>query len=157
MKGRKYSFFGCCCCWVTSVVSDSVWSHRRQPSRLPHPWDSQDKNTGVGCHFLLQCMKVKVKSPSHVWLLATPWTATQQAPQSMGFSRQEYWIGMPLPSPSLFGGQYKQCKWQKFYPLFPRKCTTFILSESKLDSPTGCIRILSSCSVLFFFSFSPLT
>ena len=49
----------CCCCWVTSVVSDSVWPHRRQPIRLPRPWDSPGKNTGVGCHFLLQCMKVK--------------------------------------------------------------------------------------------------
>ena len=36
--------------------------HRRQPSRLPRPWDSPGKNTGVGCHFLLQCMKVKSKS-----------------------------------------------------------------------------------------------
>ena len=34
----------------------------RQPTRLPHPWDSPGKNTGVGCHFLLQCMKVKSKS-----------------------------------------------------------------------------------------------
>ena len=42
-----------------SVVSDSVWPHRRQPRRLPLPWDSPGKNTGVGCHFLLQCMKVK--------------------------------------------------------------------------------------------------
>ena len=42
------------CCWVTSVVSDSVRPHRRQPTRLPHPWDSPGKNTGVGCHFLLQ-------------------------------------------------------------------------------------------------------
>ena len=42
-----------------SVVSDSVWPHRRQPTRLPRPWDSPGKNTGVGCHFLLQCMKVK--------------------------------------------------------------------------------------------------
>ena len=39
----------CCCCWVASVVSDSVWPHRRQPTRLPHPWDSLGKNTGVGC------------------------------------------------------------------------------------------------------------
>ena len=39
--------------------------------------------------------KVKVKSLSHVWLLATPWTAAYQAPPSMGFSRQEYWSGMP--------------------------------------------------------------
>ena len=43
--------------------------------------------------------KVKVKSLSHVRLLVTPWTAAYQAPPSMGFSRQEYWNGVPLPSP----------------------------------------------------------
>ena len=43
--------------------------------------------------------KVKVTSLSRVWLLATPWTAAYQAPPSMGFSRQEYWSGVPLPSP----------------------------------------------------------
>ena len=43
--------------------------------------------------------KVKGKSLSHVRLLATPWTAAYQAPPSMGFSRQEYWSGVPLPSP----------------------------------------------------------
>ena len=47
---------------VASVVSDSVRPHRRQPTRLPRPWDSPGKNTGVGCHFLLQCMKVKNES-----------------------------------------------------------------------------------------------
>ena len=52
----------CYCCQVASVVSDSVRPHRRQPTRLPHPWDSPGKNTGVGCHFLLQCMKVKTES-----------------------------------------------------------------------------------------------
>ena len=130
-------------------MSDSVRPHRRQPTRLPHPWDSPGKNTGVGCHFLLQCMKVKSesegaqacptpsdpmdcsppgssvpgilqartlewvassfsnawkwkvkgKSLSRVRLLVTPWTAAHQAPPSMGFSRQEYWSGVPLPSP----------------------------------------------------------
>ena len=40
----------------------SVRPHRRQPTRLPCPWDSPGKNTGVGCHFLLQCMKVKRES-----------------------------------------------------------------------------------------------
>ena len=82
-------------------MSDSVQPHRRQPTRLPRPWDSPGKNTGVGCHFLLQCMKVKSESLSRVRLLATPWTAAYQAPPSMGFSRQEYWSGVPLPSPSL--------------------------------------------------------
>ena len=43
--------------------------------------------------------KVKVKSLSHVWLLAASWTAAYQAPPPMGFSRQEYWSGVPLPSP----------------------------------------------------------
>ena len=43
-------------------MSDSVRSHRRQPTRLPRPWDSPGKNTGVGCHFLLQCMKVRSES-----------------------------------------------------------------------------------------------
>ena len=45
--------------------------------------------------------KVKVKSLSHVRLLATPWTEAYQAPPSMGFSRQEYWSRVPLPSPKL--------------------------------------------------------
>ena len=67
-------------------------------SPVPRPWDSPGKNTGVGCHFLLQCMKVK--SLSHVRPFVTPWTATCQAPPSMGFSRQEYWSGVPLPSPN---------------------------------------------------------
>ena len=74
-------------------MSDSVRPHRRQPTRLPHPWDSPGKNTGVGCHFLLQCMKVKVKSLSCVRLFVTPWTAAYQAPLSMGFFRQESGVG----------------------------------------------------------------
>ena len=45
--------------------------------------------------------KVKVKSLSRVWLFATPWTAAHQAPPSMGFSKQEYWSGVPLPSPTV--------------------------------------------------------
>ena len=52
----------CCCCQVASVMSDSVRPHRRQPIGLPCPWDSPGKNTGVGCHFLLQCMKGKSES-----------------------------------------------------------------------------------------------
>ena len=69
-------------------VSNSVQPHRRQPTRLPRPWDSPGKNTGVGCHFLLQCMKVKVKSLSCVRLLATSWTTAYQAPLPIEFSRQ---------------------------------------------------------------------
>ena len=144
--------------------------HRWQPTRLPRPWDSPGKNTGVGCHFLLQCVTVKSESEvtqscptlsdpmdcsppgssthgifqarvlewgaiafqfssvhfssvaqlcpnlcgpmnrsmllllplsrlSRVRLCATPWTAAHQASPSLGFSRQEHWSGVPLPSP----------------------------------------------------------
>ena len=83
-------------------MSDSVHPHRRQPPGSPvRPWDSPGKNTGVGCHFLLQC--VKVKSESEVAqscpTLSDPMDAAYQDPPSMGFSRQEYWSGVPLPSP----------------------------------------------------------
>ena len=60
----------------------------------------QEHRSGVAIFFSNAWKwKVKVKSLSHVWLLATPWTAAYQAPPSIGFSRQEYWSGVPLPSP----------------------------------------------------------
>ena len=118
-------------------MSDFVRPQRWQPTRLPHPWDSPGKNTGVGCHFLLQCMRVKSESEvaqscstlcdpmdcslpgssihgifqarvlewgaiaffSCVWFFATPWTAAHQAHLSMGYSRQEFWSGLPFPPP----------------------------------------------------------
>ena len=68
-------------------MSNSVRPHRWQPTRLPRPWDSPGKNTGVGCHCLLQCMKVKSESeiaqscPS----LSDPIDCSPPAPPSMGF------------------------------------------------------------------------
>ena len=59
--------------------------------------------------------KVKVKSLSCVWLFATPWTAAHQAPLSMGFSRQECWSGLPLPSPMVLLGPLKW-EWLKNCP-----------------------------------------
>ena len=63
MAAKKVSWLALkrsCCCQVASVVSDSVQPHRRQPTRLVRPWDSPGKNTGVGCHFLLQnCLAIK--------------------------------------------------------------------------------------------------
>ena len=70
-------------------------------TRLRHPWDSPGKNTGVGCHFLFQCMEVKSESEvtQSCPTLETSWTAAYKAPLSMGLSRQKYWSGVPLPSP----------------------------------------------------------
>ena len=82
-------------------MSDSVQPQRWQPIRLPCPWDSPGKNTGVGCHFLLQCMKVKRESEIAQLCptLCNPMDCSLLAPPSMGFSRQENWSGVPLPSP----------------------------------------------------------
>ena len=54
-------------------MSDSVWPHRRQPTGLLYPWNSPGKNTGVGCHFLLQCMKVKSESEVAQSCLDSSW------------------------------------------------------------------------------------
>ena len=96
---RLTVIFCCCCCCVASVVSDSVQPHRRQPTRLPRPWDSPGKNTGVGCHFLLQCMKVKSESEvaQSCPTLSNPMDCSPPASSIHGFSRQEYWSGVPLP------------------------------------------------------------
>ena len=93
----------CYCCCVTLVVSDSVRPHRRQPTRLPIPGILQARTLEwVAISFSSAWKwKVKVKSLSCVRLLANPWTAAYQAPPSMGFSRQKYWSGVPLPSPMI--------------------------------------------------------
>ena len=74
-------------------MSDSVRPHRRQPTRLPRPWDSPGKTTGVGCHFLLQRVKSESEVAQSCPTLVTPWTAAYQAPLSMGFSRQNTGVG----------------------------------------------------------------
>ena len=52
-------YLAVCAAAAKLLQSCPVWPHKWQPPRLPHPWDSPGKKTGVGCHFLLQCMKVK--------------------------------------------------------------------------------------------------
>ena len=93
--------------YTTAAAAKSLQSyptlqpHRRQPTRLSRPWDSPGKNTGVGCHFLLQCMKVKSErevtqscpTPS------SPMDCSLPVSSSAGFARQEYWSGLSLPSP----------------------------------------------------------
>ena len=91
--------------------------------QAPRPWDSPGKNTGVGFHFLLHAWKwrVKVKSLSRVRLLVTPWTAAHQAPPSMGFSGQECWSGVPLPSPGTIPTLLQSCPFFSFLTHTPGK------------------------------------
>ena len=94
-------------CYAMLSHFSRVWlcvTHRRQPTRLPVPGILQARTLEwVAISFSNAWKwKEKVKSLSRVWLLATPWTTAYQAPPSMGFSRQEYWSGVPLPSPTSF-------------------------------------------------------
>ena len=130
-------------------MSDSVRPQRLQPTRFPRPWDSPGKNTGVGCHFLLQCMKVKSESDAAQLYptLVTPWTAAYQAPPSMGFSRQEYWSGVPLPSWLLLSLNYQIC----FVSLlcFSPCITFFFINYSPIWS-----KLLKYGSQVFWFRFA---
>ena len=98
--GVGINFEYCCCCLVTSVMSDSVQPRIQQPTRLPIPGILQARTLERAAISFSNAWKwkVKVKSISRVWLLASLWTVDYQAPPSMGFSRQEYWSGVPLPS-----------------------------------------------------------
>ena len=85
-------------------------THRRQPTRLPRPWDSPGKNTGVGCHFLLQCMKVKSESEVAQLspTLSDPMDCSPPGSSIHGiFQAKEYCSGVPLPSPNYVSGTYK--------------------------------------------------
>ena len=116
-------------------MSNSVWPQRRQPTRLPVPGILQARTLEwVAISFSSAWKwKVKVKSLSHVWLFATPWTAAYQVPPSMGFSRQEYWSGLPLPSPiymcvfNKYIGKYFWYLWQieknSRWTAYPRNIT----------------------------------
>ena len=127
-------------------MTDSVRPHRRQPTRLPRPWDSLGKNTGVGCHFLLQCMKVKSQREVAQSCLTLSDSAAYQAPPSMGFSRQEYWSGVPLPSPDELAlmklktvgkrrfpnGAFQMTRWWRILP-GPEMCVWSLGQEDALE------------------------
>ena len=117
------SKFFCCCChfvlvsfWMVLVFFFAVVAKSLQSClTLCNPIDSSPPVSPIPGILQARTLewvaisfsnawqwKVRVKSLSHVRLLATPWTAAHQAPPSMGFSRQEYWSGVPLPSLILF-------------------------------------------------------
>ena len=85
-------------------MSNSVRPHRRQPTRLCHPWDSPGKNAGVGCHFLLQRMKVKSESEvaQSCRTLSDPIDCSLPGSSAHGiFQARVYLSPFPLPSASL--------------------------------------------------------
>ena len=100
--------FKCCLLLLLLLLLLSHFSHVRlcatpetAAHQAPRPWDSPGKNTGVGCHFLLQCMKVKSESEvaQSCPTLCDPMDCSLPGSSVHGFSRQEYWSGVPSPSP----------------------------------------------------------
>ena len=105
----------------------------------------------------LSLLKVKVKSLSHVRLFVTPWTAAHQAPRSMEFSRQEYWSGVPLPSPLSFLGCGcclhcpKWLPWTSYHTHIPGSRAE--KERGKDDGPsTPALRLLQECLLPLLFS-----
>ena len=88
-------------CYAMLSHFSCVRPHRRQPTRLLHPWDSPGKNTGVGCHFLLQFMKVKSESEvaQSCPTLHDPMDCSLPGSSIHGIFQAKYWSGVPLPSP----------------------------------------------------------
>ena len=88
---------------------NSVRPHRWKPTRLPCPWDSLGKNTGEGCHFLLQCMKLKSEREvtQSCLILHDAMDCSPPGSSVHEFPRQEYWSGLPclppgdLPNPGI--------------------------------------------------------
>ena len=77
--------------------------------------------------------KVKVKSLSRIWLLATPWTAAYQALPSMGFSRQEYWGGLPFPSPFFWAHSPKWYHFSKLLRTMHCNDVCYVLDEKSVE------------------------
>ena len=111
----------CCCCCIASVVSNSVRPHRRQPTRLPCPWDSPGKNTGVGCHFLLHDQpRQHIKKQRYYFANKGP------SSQGYGFSSSHVWMG--------------ELDYKKSWAL-KNWCFWTVVLEKSLESPLDCKEI----------------
>ena len=110
-------------------------THRRQPTRLRHPWNSPGRDTGVGCHFLLQCMKEKSESEvaQSCRTLSDPMDCSLPGSSVHGFSRQEYWSGVPFLSPSEpLGKPLKGIYLNIIKAIYDKPTETIILNVEKL-------------------------
>ena len=136
-----------CCCQVATTTTTTTTKSLQSCLTLCNPTDGSPPGSPVPGILQARTLewvaiafsnawkwKVKVKSLSHVWLLATPWTAAYQAPPSMGFSRQEYWSGVPLPSllPSRI-----LCKYHVWY------CCSSLLNPYWFHVCSICLSVLS--------------
>ena len=145
----------CCCCCCVAAAAESLQSC----PTLCDPIDGSPPGSTVPGILQPRTLewvaisfssawkwKVKVKSLSCVWLLATSWTAAYQAPPSMGFSRLEYWSGVPLPSPAYTLGTHKE---DKVRPLVWSMRKT----EEEYELVTVCILKPAALQMIFYSTF----
>ena len=141
-------------------MSDSVWPHRQQPTRLPRPWDSPGKNTGVGCNFLLQCMKVKSESeviqswPSlrHPMDCSLPGSSVHEIFQA----RVLEWVAIAFSKDVLLSRKKKSWKKAAYFMIL------FILYSGKCKceargNPEKAMHAMNKESVLLISEIIPLT
>ena len=145
-------------------MSDSVRPHRRQPTRLPRPWASPSKNTGVGCHFLLQCMKVKSEREvaQSCPTLSDPMDCSPPGPSVHGIDSPGKSTGVgchlilkmqPLPGKVLMHRSRKRGKCNFFFSIVSFGLTALVTNETHLF-PEGALKSLCLLSSQFILSFS---
>ena len=126
-------------------MSDSERPHRRQPTRLRCPWDPPGKNTGVGCHCLLQC--VKVKSESEVAqscpTVSDPVDCTLPGPSIHGIFQARVLEGVPLPSPHIV---YSTLNKHSFKHHLSALCVLVCMEDPKLPLSFQCLLRKSTSS-----------
>ena len=133
------------------VMSDSVWPHRWQPTRLSRPWDSPGENTGVGCHLLLQCMKVKSESEvaQSCPTLSNPVDCSLPGFAIHGIFQARVLEWVPVPSPVLQSmGSQSQTRMSDWTELRETGCE--MNQEGNDQSKEGCVCSFmeDSCSCL---------
>ena len=122
-------------CYAKSLQScPTLQPHRRQPTRLPRPWDSPGKNTGVGYHFLLQCMKVKSESEvtQSCPTLSDPMDCSLTGSSVHGIfqARVLEWGAIAItPQILIFNSMYEKYHCINFFWLHPKACRTFPISD----------------------------
>ena len=134
-------------------MSDSVRPHGRQPTRHPRPWDSQGKNTGVGCHFLLQCMKVKRESEVAQWCptLSDPMDCSIPGSSSHGIfqARVLEWVTISFSRSSPLGFRKTQNLRRGIFAQLP-----FLIAHNVFL----CFLLVPlDCWLEYFHNFRPLT
>ena len=128
-------------------MSDSVRPHRQQPTRLHHPWDSPGKNSGVGCHFLLQCMKVESEVTQSCPTLRDPMDCSPPGSFTHGIfqARVLEWVAIAFSREDSTHGHYQMVNTEiRLIIFFAVKDGEALYSQQKQDWELTVAQIMNS-------------